>query len=325
MDIITLALAKKYANKKFNEVVKFGGFEIVDSLPTTGISRSTVYLLHEYSAEGDVYLEYIYTAKNEWEKLGTTVDLAGYLTQDDLQAAIESALAQAKESGDFDGADGKTPYIQNGYWYIGGSSTGVKAAGEDGATPYIQDGYWYINGTNTNVRAKGEDGSDYVLTAADKAEIANQISIPHLYKHRIYFSWKSTSDKRVHFFIEAILTTSASLAITSGTIGTDTSRQALYQNFINTLFTTSPTPISGSFYGDASYYSNGLYPATLTVFNATGAKIATDDENSGYNMLCIMADPVDRTSIDQCGATVMHINYNTSGTVVVTDQVIQLI
>ena len=30
------------------------------------------------------------------------------------------------------GADGKTPYIKDGYWYIGETSTGVKAAGTDG-------------------------------------------------------------------------------------------------------------------------------------------------------------------------------------------------
>ena len=33
---------------------------------------------------------------------------------------------------------------------------------KDGATPYIQDGYWYINGTNTGVRAEGIDGKDGV-------------------------------------------------------------------------------------------------------------------------------------------------------------------
>ena len=31
-----------------------------------------------------------------------------------------------------DGVDGKTPYIQDGYWYIDGESTGVKAEGKDG-------------------------------------------------------------------------------------------------------------------------------------------------------------------------------------------------
>ena len=32
--------------------------------------------------------------------------------------------------------------------------------GEDGKTPYIQDGYWSIDGVNTNVKAEGVDGND---------------------------------------------------------------------------------------------------------------------------------------------------------------------
>lgn len=32
--------------------------------------------------------------------------------------------------------------------------------GKDGKTPYIQDDYWYIDGVNTGVKAKGEDGKD---------------------------------------------------------------------------------------------------------------------------------------------------------------------
>lgn len=63
------------------------------------------------------------------------------------------------------GTDGKTPYIQNGYWYIDGVSTGVKAEGEDGApgadgnSPYIYNGYWYINGVSTGVQAQGPQGA----------------------------------------------------------------------------------------------------------------------------------------------------------------------
>lgn len=49
-----------------------------------------------------------------------------------LTSAINTALAQAKASGEFKGEDGKTPYIENGYWYINGASTGVKAQGNDG-------------------------------------------------------------------------------------------------------------------------------------------------------------------------------------------------
>lgn len=90
-----------------------------------------------------------------------------------------------------DGEDGKTPYIQDGYWYIDGKNQGVKAQGadgDDGITPQLKignDNYWYVsydNGTtwrSLNVKATGKDGDpgktpvkgeDY-YTEADKAEM----------------------------------------------------------------------------------------------------------------------------------------------------------
>lgn len=69
----------------------------------------------------------------------------GKLDATELSNAINTALAQAKASGEFDGADGKTPYIQNGYWYIDGVNTNVKAEGKDGVngeTPLKGKDYW---------------------------------------------------------------------------------------------------------------------------------------------------------------------------------------
>lgn len=54
--------------------------------------------------------------------------------------------------------------------------------GEDGNTPYIQDGYWYIDGVSTGVKAQGKDGvtpvkgKDY-FTENEKTEIARQASV----------------------------------------------------------------------------------------------------------------------------------------------------
>lgn len=57
------------------------------------------------------------------------------------------------------GTSGYTPYIQNGYWYINGVNTGIKAEGEDGDTPTIGDnGHWYIGGKDTGVVAAASDG-----------------------------------------------------------------------------------------------------------------------------------------------------------------------
>ena len=104
---------------------------------------------------------------------------------------------------------GKTPYIQDGYWYIDGTNTGVKAEGVDGTngkdgqngtngkdgingadgkdgidgadgkTPYIQDGYWYIDGVNTGVLVNGNDESskdDIIYTKNPDSWVRQHIS-----------------------------------------------------------------------------------------------------------------------------------------------------
>lgn len=52
--------------------------------------------------------------------------------------------------------------------------------GKDGSTPYIIDGYWYVDGVNTQVKAEGVDRGDYILTEVDKQEIAAMIPTGHL-------------------------------------------------------------------------------------------------------------------------------------------------
>lgn len=48
------------------------------------------------------------------------------------------------------------------YYTIGAPEVGaarvIGSKGTSGSTPYIQNGYWYINGTSTGVKAQGEDG-----------------------------------------------------------------------------------------------------------------------------------------------------------------------
>lgn len=70
------------------------------------------------------------------------------------------------------GADGITPHIgSNGNWYIGDTDTGVQAQGEPGK-----------DGQDGQPGADGKDGADYVLTDADKTEIA-QIAVGLLPKY----------------------------------------------------------------------------------------------------------------------------------------------
>ncbi len=58
----------------------------VDSLPTSDISTTTVYLVKSGEDEQNLYTEYIYV-DGKWEKLGTqTVDLTGYYTKTEADA-----------------------------------------------------------------------------------------------------------------------------------------------------------------------------------------------------------------------------------------------
>ena len=66
------------------------------------------------------------------------------------------------------GTNGITPHIgENGNWFIGETDTGVRA---EGITPHIgTNGNWFLGDTDTGVKAQGDD---YILTEADKTEIA---------------------------------------------------------------------------------------------------------------------------------------------------------
>ena len=84
------------------------------------------------------------------------------------------------------GKDGITPHIgENLNWFVGEVDTGIRAVGEDGYTPvkgvdYFdgepgKDGYTPQKGIDY---FDGKDGNDYVLTEADKQEIAGMVEVP---------------------------------------------------------------------------------------------------------------------------------------------------
>ena len=87
-----------------------------------------------------------------------TAEDVGAIAKTELQATINTALAQAKESGEFDGADGLTPTIgDNGNWYLGETDTDKPSRGDKGADgksayQYAQDGGY--TGTEAEFAAK---------------------------------------------------------------------------------------------------------------------------------------------------------------------------
>lgn len=94
--------------------------------------------LSGYQAKGDYALNSSIPTKvsqlqNDAGYLTEHQDISGLLPRTELDSAVNDALAQAKKSGEFDGADGVSPHIgTNGNWFIGTTDTGVKATGADG-------------------------------------------------------------------------------------------------------------------------------------------------------------------------------------------------
>ena len=103
----------------------FQSFEIYDDI----IVASTI--LPRFDSQGmGVGLVIGYLLSNVWEISETEIT-----NPDDIQTAINTALAAAKASGEFDGADGITPTIgDNGNWYLGNTDTNKPSRGEKGDT-----------------------------------------------------------------------------------------------------------------------------------------------------------------------------------------------
>lgn len=92
-----------YSKTEVNELVakipKFS-IKVVDYLPVSDISQTTIYLLKYGSTEGNLYTEYIY-ADGKWEILGTqSLNLDGYATQEwvSSQGFIKSLEGYATEN-----------------------------------------------------------------------------------------------------------------------------------------------------------------------------------------------------------------------------------
>jgi hypothetical protein len=73
---------------QISSIPKFS-ISVVDTLPTTNINYSGIYLLKDGETEGNLYTEYVYI-KGKWEKLGShTADVP---TTEELVDAVIEAL-----------------------------------------------------------------------------------------------------------------------------------------------------------------------------------------------------------------------------------------
>lgn len=63
--------------------------KVVDELPTTNISKTTIYLLRTGDEEDNMYSEYIYV-NDDWELLGTQkLDLSNYYNKQEIDTMLQ--------------------------------------------------------------------------------------------------------------------------------------------------------------------------------------------------------------------------------------------
>lgn len=85
--------SETYSQEQIDNMVssipKFS-IEVVDNLPTSNISYTTIYLLVNGNEDLNLYTEYIYV-NNVWEKLGTQkLDLSGYYTKEEINSLLSN-------------------------------------------------------------------------------------------------------------------------------------------------------------------------------------------------------------------------------------------
>ena len=106
-------------------LVKFQSFELYEDIIVANA------IMWRSGSAGDIYAVHVLTGdvlSNKWDFSATVIT-----NPEDIQKAINDALAAAKASGEFDGADGITPTIgDNGNWFLGDTDTGKPSRGEKG-------------------------------------------------------------------------------------------------------------------------------------------------------------------------------------------------
>lgn len=87
--------SQTYTQSEVNNLIStipIFSIEVVNALPVSDISTTTVYLVPSNSETGDIYKEYIYV-NNNWELLGIQkADLTNYYTKSETDSAIATAI-----------------------------------------------------------------------------------------------------------------------------------------------------------------------------------------------------------------------------------------
>ncbi len=125
--------------------LNFINFEVVEELPTTGISTTTIYLVPSDDPQsGNTYDEYINLngTVSGWEKIGSTaIDLSGYYTSAETDALLDEKV-------DKDSFDEQTA-TDNFSTINGGILSSLKVTLEPNQDLHGYDSPW-VGGANEN-------------------------------------------------------------------------------------------------------------------------------------------------------------------------------
>jgi len=179
--------SETYTQSEVDELISHisGGItlEVVEALPTSGISTTTIYLL---AAGENVYTQYLWSTKDStWKILGsTTVDLSNYYTK----AQIDALLAAKQDTLTFDSAPtslSENPVTSGGVYSALASKqdalTFDNAPTEDSANPVKSGGvYSALEGKQDTLTFDTEPiaGSTNPVTSGGVASALQNVDVP---------------------------------------------------------------------------------------------------------------------------------------------------
>ena len=152
--------------------------KIVQTLPTTDISKTTIYLKPaEVTATGNLYDEYVYINKGTeqspswaWEKIGTqTVDLNGYLKAANVQEG--STLGYIKVKGE--GANDFTEVKVNGIAAAAGKgvATSISSTSTNDDVPTAKAVFDFVDAIDTGVSSVTGAPGEITTTPATTGDV----------------------------------------------------------------------------------------------------------------------------------------------------------
>lgn len=169
------------------ELIPKFGIAVVDALPTEDISDTTIYLVTTGNETDNLYTEYIY-ADSKWEMLGTQkMDLSGYATKAELNAALEGKADVADIP---DVSEYITRAVSDLTYYYTKTEIGDLLDGKSDTGHTHDDRYYTESEIDVALAGKAEashshDDRYYTETEMDAA-LGNKSNIGHTHDDRYY-------------------------------------------------------------------------------------------------------------------------------------------